>query len=252
MATFSTHRTYLLTNDYAGTCKQLAPNGASTSSVMAAASSSDSAEQWYLRLAPLTGYYYMHTRAVGDAQALDVYNDQDTSSTSLTFAAAGHFTGQYWRFDFWGHGTYRLSNNFTGTGVSLDTYADTLQPFLDSGDHSGQHWTFGELGAAVVKRWTDAGAVAGGVVGGVAGVLLIAGAVLALLMLARKKRAGVKQRFESMQARVSPRRTRRRRWLLLKGCKGARRCAMKTVSNISRPCRIRSSSCNMQYQMYVL
>jgi hypothetical protein len=193
MATFSTHRTYLLTNDYAGSSKQLASNGASTSPVMAAASSSDSAEQWYLRLAPLTGYYYMHTRALGDAQALDVYNDQGTSSTSLTFAAAGRFTGQYWRFDLWGDGTYRLSNNFTGTSVSLDTYADTLQLFLDSGDHSGQHWTFGKPGATVVKRQTDAGAVAGGVVGGVAGVLLIAGAVLALLMLARKKRAGGQQ-----------------------------------------------------------
>ena len=142
MAAFSTEVTFFLTNDYAGTKKRLASNGASTWPVMADESSRDSAQEWYLRRQPIEHFYSMHTRALGDGQALDVYNDAGTESTRVIFAVIGDYSGQFWRFDSWGDGTYRLSNNFTGRGVTLDTYADTLQPFLDTGDHTGQHWTF--------------------------------------------------------------------------------------------------------------
>jgi hypothetical protein len=196
---FSTNQIYVLTNEYAGTSKQLASNGASSSPVMAAANAADSAEQWYLRPAPLTGHYYLHTRALGDAQALDVYNDQGVLSTQLAFAAAGAYTGQFWRLDRWadGDGTYRLSNNFTGPAASLDTYADTLRPFLDGGDHTGQHWTFGALGGGrrvVVAKRSDVSAgggptvaVAGLAVAAAGGLLLVVvGVALAVLVWAKR------------------------------------------------------------------
>jgi hypothetical protein len=44
-----------------------------------------------------------------------------------------------------GDGTYKLTNDFTGPEESLDTYNDTHEPFLGTGDHSGQHWTLTQL-----------------------------------------------------------------------------------------------------------
>ena len=141
MTTFSTTQTYALTNAFAGSAKQLSSNGAGNTPIMDTASSND-AEQWYLGAAPYQEYYYLHTGALGDAQVLDVINDNGTNSVNVHFTNTGFYSGQYWRFDPWSDGTYRLSNNFTGTGVYLDTYSGTLVPFLDGGEHSGQHWTF--------------------------------------------------------------------------------------------------------------
>lgn len=33
-----------------------------------------------------------------------------------------------------------LTNDYSGSGLHLDTYSDTKQGFLGGGDHSGQHW----------------------------------------------------------------------------------------------------------------
>jgi len=43
-------------------------------------------------------------------------------------------------------GTYRLTNDFTGPDVSLDTQGATHEPDLNTGDHTGQHWTLTKVG----------------------------------------------------------------------------------------------------------
>lgn len=59
----------------------------------------------------------------------------------MHLAATGNYSGQFWTVTLWedGSGTFRLTNDFTGPIVHLDTYADTHEPFLDTDDHSGQH-----------------------------------------------------------------------------------------------------------------
>jgi M6 family metalloprotease-like protein len=46
-----------------------------------------------------------------------------------------------WTLTPWPDGTYLLTNDFTGPGTSLDTSTDTHDPWLNTGDHTGQHWT---------------------------------------------------------------------------------------------------------------
>lgn len=142
MTTLDTSKTYILTNLFTLNSKQLASDGDRI--LMDSVSTNDNS-QWYLTSTTFTPYFRLHTVANGDSRSLDVVNDNGTSSTGLHFAATGPYTGQFWRLDSWGDGTYRLSNNFTGEQMHLDTYSDTLQLFLASGDYTGQHWRFGRV-----------------------------------------------------------------------------------------------------------
>src|SRR5207237_4661490 len=51
-----------------------------------------------------------------------------------------------WTLTAWGDGTYKLSNDFTGPGKSLNVYSGSNEPFLGPGNYSGQHWTLTSLG----------------------------------------------------------------------------------------------------------
>jgi hypothetical protein len=227
MATFSTSQTYILTNSFLGSTKQLSSSASNVPTMDLP--NSDSAEQWYLTTSAMQNYYFMHTRALGDNMVLDVLNNNGVNSTTVVFTTIAATSGQLWRFDSWGDGTYRLSNDFTGPSVFLDTYSDTYQPFLDGGDHSGQHWTFNTYatpassssaktsaasstgtsapsttGASSPSMSTvttpndpvnmnnggggiSAGAIAGAAVGGLAALLLIIGALLFFIMKQRRK-----------------------------------------------------------------
>jgi hypothetical protein len=73
-----------------------------------------------------------------------VLNDNGMASTKLQMAATGDFSGQYWVLQSSpdDNGSFRLFNNFTGPGMHLDVYADTMEPHLSPGDASGQYWYF--------------------------------------------------------------------------------------------------------------
>ncbi|KAJ4301004.1 hypothetical protein N0V90_003093 [Kalmusia sp. IMI 367209] len=149
MSTLDLSSLYILTNGYTLSTKQLASSDSSLS--MEAPSTADS-HLWYLTGTDISPYYRLHTKANGDSKTLDVFNDNDINSTSVHFASQGRYSGQYWRLDEWGDGTYRLSNNFTGESMHLDAYADTLEVFLGTGDHAGQHWSFDKYdGESVTK-----------------------------------------------------------------------------------------------------
>ncbi|KAF2111511.1 hypothetical protein BDV96DRAFT_184254 [Lophiotrema nucula] len=145
MGTLDLSSKYILTNAYTLSSKQLASNGDQI--FMDGVGNTDS-HQWYLTSTTLSSYYRLHTVANGDTESLDVLNDNGTSSTSLQFYQTGSYQGQYWRLDDWGDGTFRLSNEYTGLDMHLDTYSGTLEPFLGDGDHTGQHWSFSRVGGA--------------------------------------------------------------------------------------------------------
>jgi len=79
--------------------------------------------------------------ALGANKRLDVFSANNTPH----LADAGNSPGQIWTITAWGDGTWQLSNQETGNGLYLDVYSDTHAPFLDGGDHTGQHWIFTPL-----------------------------------------------------------------------------------------------------------
>jgi len=89
--------------------------------------------------------YAIRTFFKGDAFSLDVYNNNGVSSTEVRLAATGFYSGQYWSIVPWGDNSFQLVNDFTGPGAHLDTYSDTLQAFLGTDNHSGQHWHFDKI-----------------------------------------------------------------------------------------------------------
>lgn len=146
MTSFNTSVIYTLTNSFTGATKFLAVDASGSSLVMVNGDSNSIppiSARWFLTTDNTPPYYHLHTLSLGQGKALDVLNDHGTSSTNLQMAATGYYSGQLWRFDQWqtGGGGYRLSNSFTGLGMHLDVYSDTLLPHLASGDYSGQHWT---------------------------------------------------------------------------------------------------------------
>lgn len=90
--------------------------------------------------------YALRTLFLGEGFSLDV--DVEINNCSLHMAATGGFSGQFWTITSWRDATesFRLTNDFTGPNFHLDTYADTYEPFLDSDNHSGQHWQFEKIG----------------------------------------------------------------------------------------------------------
>lgn len=144
-ASVDTSYYYRLTNDYTGLSKALdvIPDG--SGALQIADAGAFSGQYWrFVRL--FDGpKYALRTLYLGDAFSLDVINDQGTDSRIVHLAATGAYTGQYWTLTAWGDGSYRLSNDFTGLDKHLDVYNDTLQPMLDTGNHSGQHWRLSQI-----------------------------------------------------------------------------------------------------------
>ncbi|HEX4959658.1 MAG TPA: hypothetical protein VF173_02380 [Thermoanaerobaculia bacterium] len=84
------------------------------------------------------GKYALRTAYLDDCFSLDVFSKGQNHFPRL--AATGDYRGQAWTLTPWGDGTYRLTNDSTGLGQSLDTTGDTHEPILAPGDQSGQHW----------------------------------------------------------------------------------------------------------------
>ncbi|KAI1171134.1 hypothetical protein F4777DRAFT_566440 [Nemania sp. FL0916] len=145
MATLDTSRIYTLTAGSASTEKVLGTrsSGAGLEMVYAASSSTPSpSTQWFLAPTSKPFYYRLHMTSLGESWALDVVNDNGTSSVNVHMAATGSYSGQFWRFDRWQTGDgYRLSNDFTGPEMHLGVDSPGRQPCLTSGDFLSQHWT---------------------------------------------------------------------------------------------------------------
>ncbi|USP74154.1 hypothetical protein yc1106_01428 [Curvularia clavata] len=97
---------------------------------------------WYLTATSYDGYFRIHTPEGGDEKALDVSNDNGTSSEDVYLAATEETSGQFWRLDQWDDGSYKLSNNFTGPDVYLGMYSDGMGVGLSSDDGEEQYWVF--------------------------------------------------------------------------------------------------------------
>ena len=144
--TFDILSVYILTNAYTYQNRQLASDG--TNIFMNLSNDADPTYQWYLSSSPLDSFFRFHTIANGNILALDVVNNNGTNSTQLQFAPPAAITSQYWLFVRWGQDTtFRIVNNYTGVDKHLDTYSDTLEPFLGDGDATGQHWYFNRIGS---------------------------------------------------------------------------------------------------------
>lgn len=129
---------YRLTNAFLGHGQSLDVNPDGSGRLMMAPTGDSPGQLW--RFIDLGGgKYALRTAYLGECFSLDVINDGVNTTPCL--AAAGGFTGQMWTLTPWPDGTYRLTNDFTGPGTSLDTSADTHDPWLNTGDHTGQHWT---------------------------------------------------------------------------------------------------------------
>jgi hypothetical protein len=139
---FDTSYYYRLTNGYLGAGQSLdvIPDG--SGHLMMAPTGDYSGQHWKL-VDMGSGKYALRTMYLGDDFSLDVINDGKDNSPWL--AKTGNFSGQFWSLVPWGDGTYMLTNDFTGPAKHLDTYSDTHEPFLDTDDHSGQHWTLTPL-----------------------------------------------------------------------------------------------------------
>lgn len=113
--------------------------------------------QWYLTEAPPPheGYFRLHTPATGDAKSLDVLNDNGFSSKEVRFYTTGDYSGQLWKRDPWGDGTYKLSNNFTGPNVHLDMLTNSYHPYLESGKGSAPRWIFEEADGEATSAVTS-------------------------------------------------------------------------------------------------
>lgn len=129
---------YIIRNSYTPRF-QLVANGGFVSM---SDSENDDNSLWHFTPAPYFGYFRLHTLANGDTKSLDVNNTNDTSSTGVHLVQTGEYTGQFWRLDSWGDGTYRLSNNFTGPYVYLDLDVASMTPYLRYGDGVAQNWEF--------------------------------------------------------------------------------------------------------------
>lgn len=134
---FDTSFYYRLTNNFLGPDQALDVSPDGSGGLMMAKTADQSGQFW--RLIDLgAGKYALRTLYLGDCFSLDVINDSINDTPWL--APTGNFSGQSWTLTPWGDGTYKLTNDFTGPGKSLNVYSDSHKPFLDTGDHTGQHW----------------------------------------------------------------------------------------------------------------
>lgn len=170
---------------------------------------------WYLEATDVDSYYRLHTRAKGNGQSLDVDPDDDTT---VLFAASGRYAGQLWRLDPVDNDAFALSNNWTGPNKHLDTYRETLQPYLAEAYANGQDLTFSKYASSTTSSGISTssnvsnaaasasasaaaladssskdsglstGAIDGAAIGGVVGLALIIGAIFFWMRRNRRQR----------------------------------------------------------------
>jgi hypothetical protein len=133
---------YSLTNNYTG------PNGyfgldVTTASDLYLKISSTPSTLWQFCTAPNPSQYNVCTNVTGYNMCLDIVTGK-TRQPHL--AAPEDNSRQQWTILPWGDGTYQMVNNYSQPDLHLDVYSDTRAGELDTGDHTGQHWTFNKAG----------------------------------------------------------------------------------------------------------
>jgi hypothetical protein len=134
---------YRLTNNFQGPGQALDVKADGSGRLKMAATADYSGQHW--RLVELgSAKYALRTEYLGDCFSLDVINEGAKNTPWLN--ATGNYSGQSWSLTPWSdRRTYKLSNDFNGPEKSLNVYGESFEPFVDTGDHSGQHWVFTPL-----------------------------------------------------------------------------------------------------------
>ena len=133
---------YRLTNSYLGPGQSLnvIPDG---SGLLQMSPTGDSSGQHWRLVSRDHGKYALRTNYLGESFSLDAI--ADGTNRPWMQPTSEERPGQNWTLAPLADGTFRLTNDFAGPGRSLNTYAGTDDPVLDTGDHTGQHWTLTKL-----------------------------------------------------------------------------------------------------------
>jgi hypothetical protein len=103
----------------------------------------------YWQVFPDNEIYYIRNKATGASLQLDViFSAEDQAYMPSLQSADSSTPGQQWTFisdvvndvEFWN------VESAGASGVQLDTYSNTLQPFFEAAGHSGQMWSFSSVG----------------------------------------------------------------------------------------------------------
>lgn len=135
---------YQLTNAYAGPSFPLAVIPSSPDLELRVASKNDSTLSWQFLVTQDTTKYNICTDYDGTSYCLDVLGNDKTTPHLATPALV---TGQQWTLTPGQGNTYKFSNDYSGSGYFLDTYSDTKQALMSTGDTSGQYWSINLEGA---------------------------------------------------------------------------------------------------------
>lgn len=136
---------YILTNLLLSSSQSLSST-LFNDTLLVTSGTSESSQTWYLSGTSTPSHYRLHTAQKGEQYALDVDNYNGKNAIDMHFYAVQDRTGQYWSFNKQGDGTFKISNNYTGSSIFLDLDEDTLKPTLRAGDGEGTKWTMSALG----------------------------------------------------------------------------------------------------------
>ena len=103
----------------------------------------------YWQIFPLNNIYYIRNKATGASLQLDViFSTQAEAYMPSLQPASSSASGQQWNFisDIVNNVEFWNVESGGASGVQLDTYSDTLQPFFEVAGHSGQMWSFSSVG----------------------------------------------------------------------------------------------------------
>ncbi|KAE9372520.1 HET-domain-containing protein [Stipitochalara longipes BDJ] len=103
----------------------------------------------YWQIFPLNNIYYIRNKATGASLQLDaIFSAQDQAYMPSLQSADSSASGQQWNFISDVVNDVQFWNVESGgaSGVQLDTYSNTLQPFFEAAGHSGQMWSFSSVG----------------------------------------------------------------------------------------------------------
>src|SRR5436305_1881799 len=134
---------YELTNSYTGPDFPLAVDPSSSDFGLRVAYKDDSSLSWQFLTAQDATKYNICTSYEGTSYCLDIAGG---NKIAPRLATPDFVTGQQWTLIPSKSNTYKLSNDYSGTGYYLDTYSDTKQAFMSTGDFSGQYWTLNNEG----------------------------------------------------------------------------------------------------------
>jgi hypothetical protein len=121
---------YDLTNSYTGPSFPLAVNPSSSDLELLAASQDDSSLSWQFLVAQDATKYNICTIYEGSSYCLDIIGGEPTTPHLATPAFV---TGQQWTLIPSKGNTYKLSNDYSGSGYYLDVYSDTKQTLMSTG-----------------------------------------------------------------------------------------------------------------------